>query len=106
MRVARVRIISLAAAGEQREQVPQSCAWQPKKPAVCDCPNEHPIRDVEQNFDLAKELPGNRLPKENFLIAVVFCHAQLPFQHDVEKVGGVAIAKKRLPGLDANLSSR
>ena len=63
------------------------------------------MRDIQQDFNLGKELPWNHFRKKDLLFAVIFCHTQLAFQHDVENVGRIAVVNERRPGLDTNLSS-
>src|SRR5258705_12653257 len=104
--VASVRMISLATKGEVRSKVPKSGTRKTKEPAVGDHPNEHRTGDVEQDIDPSKELPGNQRPQENLLFIEKLGHAQLPFQHHVEKTRRIAFANDRLPCLTANLSSR
>ena len=55
------------------------------------------MRDVQQDFNLAEKLPRNHVREENLLFAVEFCHTQLAFQHDVEKVDRIAVANDRFP---------
>jgi hypothetical protein len=64
------------------------------------------MRDVQQDFNLAKELLRNQRPEEDFLFAEELRHAQLAFQHHVEKFRRIALADDRFACLDANLSSR
>ena len=63
------------------------------------------MRDIQKDLNLGKKLPRNHFRKKDLLFAVVFCHTQLAFQHDVENVGRIAVVNERLPGLDTNLSS-
>ena len=87
------------------QQVPESGARQTKKPTVSDRPIEHKIRDVQQNWNLAEEVFRKPRREKNFLFAIEFCRTQLAFQHHIEEIRRIALAKDYLPSREANLSS-
>ena len=56
------------------------------------------MRDVQQDLNLAEEfLPEPRCRKKISCSPKNFCHAQLAFQHHIEEIRRIAVAKDYLP---------
>ena len=63
------------------------------------------MRDIQQDFNLAKKFLRNQRPEENFLVTEELRHAELAFQHHAEKIRRLALANDRFACLEAEPQS-